>query len=104
MQLLDGSHVPIIRRALIHGVHAVFPEPAVTGHQNGKDPLSKKKLKQGDGNFISTKDMIGDLFDGIKLTIQLPPVKAKAYICETHCILHRKSVQLKDLQTLAGKL
>ncbi len=37
MQSLDGSHVLMIRRASIHGVHAVFPEPAVTGHQNGKD-------------------------------------------------------------------
>jgi hypothetical protein len=88
MQLLDGSHVPMIRRASIHGVHAAFPEPAVTGHQNGKDPLSNKKLEQGDGNFASTKDMIGFTFDGIKRTIQLPPVKATAYICETHRILH----------------
>ncbi len=43
-QSLDGSHVLMIRQALIHGVHTVFPEPAVTGQQNGKDPLSKKKL------------------------------------------------------------
>ncbi len=104
MQLLDGSHVPMIRWASIHGVHAVFLEPAVTGHQNGKDQLSKKKLEQGDGNFISTKDMIGFTFDGIKQTIQLPPVKAKAYICETHHILCWKSAPLKDLQTLVGKL
>jgi hypothetical protein len=48
--------------------------------------------------------MIGFTFDGIKRTIQLPPVKAKAYICETHCILRQKSVPLKDLQTLVGKL
>jgi hypothetical protein len=104
MQSRDGSHVLRIRRALIHGVHAVFPEPAVTGHQNRKDPLSKKKLKQGDRNFVSTKDMIGFIFDGIKQTIQLPPVKAKAFICETHRILHQKSVPLKDLQTMVGKL
>jgi hypothetical protein len=42
MQSLDRSHVPMIRQVMIHGVHAVFPEPTVTGHQNGKDPLSKK--------------------------------------------------------------
>ncbi len=85
-------------------MHVVFPEPAVTGHKNGKDPLSLKKLELGDGNFVSTKDMIGFTFDGIKRTIQLPPVKAKAYIKETHRILHQKLVQLKDLQTLVGKL
>jgi hypothetical protein len=47
--------------------------------------------------------MIGFTFDGIKRTIQLPPVKAKAYIKETHRVLHQKLVQLKDLQTLVGK-
>jgi hypothetical protein len=48
--------------------------------------------------------MIGFMFDGIKWTIQLPPVKAMAYIGETHRILHWKSAPLKDLQTLVGKL
>jgi hypothetical protein len=66
--------------------------------------LSKKKLKQGDGNFVNTKDMIRFTFDGIKRTIQLPLVKAKANICETDHILHQKSVPLKDLQTLVEKL
>jgi hypothetical protein len=103
-QLLDGSHIPMIIWASIHGVHAIFLEPAVTGHQNGKDPLSNKKLKQGDGNFASTKDMIGFMFNGIRRTIQLPPLKATAYICDTHRILHQKSVPLKALQTLVGKL
>jgi hypothetical protein len=94
----------MIRRASINGVHTVFPEPVGTGHQNRKDPLSKKKLEQGDGNFVRMKDMIGFRFDGIKWTIQLPPVKAKAYIWETYRILCWKSVPLKDLQTLVSKL
>ncbi len=32
MQSLDRSHVPMIRRESTHEVHAVFPEPAVTGN------------------------------------------------------------------------
>ncbi len=76
----------------------------MTGHQNEKEPLSIKKLEQGDGNFTSTKDMIGFMFNGIKRSIQLPPLKATAYIHETHHILQRKSVPLKALQTLVGKL
>jgi hypothetical protein len=103
-QLLDGGHIPTIKRASIHGVHAVFPEPAVTGHQNRKEPLSIKKLEQGDRNFTSTKDLIGFTFNGIKRTIQLPPLKATAYIRETHCILQQKLFPLKALQTLVGKL
>jgi hypothetical protein len=104
MQSVDGHHIPLTRQALIHGVHAVFPEPAATGHKNGKDPLSKKKLEQGDGNFVTKKDMIGFSFHGIKRTIHLPPTKATAYIRETHRILRRRSVPVKDLQTLVGKL
>jgi hypothetical protein len=42
MQSVDGHHIPLIRRASIHGVHAIFPDLVVTGHKNGKDPLSKK--------------------------------------------------------------
>ena len=103
-QSLDGTHIPLIRRASIHGIHAVFPEPAVTGHENGKDPLSMKKIDQGDGNFESKKDMIGFSFNGVQRTIHLPPVKAKAYIKETHRILRRKSVPIKVLQMLVGKL
>ena len=48
--------------------------------------------------------MIGFLFDGIKRTVHLPPAKATVYIKETHQILHQKSVPLKVLQTVVGKL
>ena len=100
----DGSHIPTIRRAAIHGIQSFFPTPTVTGHTEGKHPLSQKKLEKGDGDFNSRKEMIGILFDGIKRTVQLPPEKARAYIKETHRILRRKSVPLKMLQTLVGKL
>ncbi len=103
-QSVDRHHILLIRQASIHGVHAVFPELAVTGHKNGKNPLSEKKLDQGDGNFVSKKDMIGFSFDGIKRTIHLPPNKAVAYIRETQWILRWKSVLAKDLQILVGKL
>jgi hypothetical protein len=34
--------------AILHGIHSVLPPPNVTGH-DGKDPVSIKKLKQGNG-------------------------------------------------------
>ena len=30
-------------RALLHGIHSVFPPPDITGH-GGHDPISEKKL------------------------------------------------------------
>ena len=48
--------------------------------------------------------MIGFIFDGIKRTVRLPAIKALAYIKEAHKILRRKTVPLKALQMLVGKL
>ena len=93
----DGDHIPQIRRAAIHGIHSYFPLLEVPGHVDGKQPVSKKNRDLGDGKFVSLKEMIGFLFDGIKRTVQLPHAKALAYIKETHQIFHRKSVPLKDL-------
>jgi hypothetical protein len=65
IQLMMGVAVTI-RRAAIHGIHAVFPPTLVTHHKDGKEPISTKKLAQGDGNFDTKKEMIGFVFDGVK--------------------------------------
>ncbi len=62
----DGCHIPRIRCPSIHGIHSVFPQPEVTGHVDGKQPISKPKLEKGNGDYTSDKEMIGFLFDGIK--------------------------------------
>jgi hypothetical protein len=69
-----------------------------------RNPSPKKKRNLGDGNFTSDIEMIGFRFDGIKGTVCLPPAKVAVYIKEPHQILHQKSVPLKDLQSLVGKL
>ena len=100
----DGGHVPRIWHTSIHGIHLVFPQLEVTGHVDGKEPISGPKLGKRDGNFTSNKEMVGILFDGIKWTVRLPPAKAGAYIKETNRILSQKSVPLKALKSLVGKL
>ena len=100
----DGTHIPRVRRAAIHAIHSVFPEPAITGHRDGKDPISDKKIEKGDGDFMSTKEMIGFLFDGIKRTVRLPSEKATKYVREINRVLRRKTVPIKTLQTLVGQL
>ncbi len=100
----DGSYIPTIRQAAIHGIQSLFPPPAIVGHTEGKHHISEKKQKQGNGDFSTMKDMIGFRFDGIKRTIHLPPKKAQAYMKETHQILRQKLVPIKKLQALVGKL
>jgi hypothetical protein len=88
-QSTDDMHTPTIRRAAIHGIHALFPPTLITNHDGGKEPISHKKLMQGDGHFETLKDMIvGFRFDGIKRTICLPVTKAMAYVKEAHTVLH----------------
>ncbi len=65
----DGTHIPTIRQTSIHGIHAIFPPPAVTRQDGSKEPISANKLAHGNGNFDSTKDLIGFRFDGIKHTV-----------------------------------
>jgi hypothetical protein len=73
----DGSYIPTIRRAAVHGIQSLFPPPAIMGHTEGKHPISEKKLKQGNGDFGTTKDMIGFRFNGIKRMVHIPPKKHK---------------------------
>ena len=66
-------------RAMLHGIHAIFPPPAVTGHV-GADPIAEKKLRQGDGTWSWEKEILGWDFDGRAGTIQLPPHKGRHII------------------------
>ncbi len=51
IQLAQTTNLEKLRhcsRALLHGIHSVFPPLAITGH-NGKDPVSNKKLLKDKG-------------------------------------------------------
>jgi len=77
----------------------------VTGHVDGKEPISGSKLGKGDGNFTIDKEMVGFIFDGIKRTVRLPLTKAAAYIKEIYLILRRTSVprSTKSAPNVGGK-
>jgi hypothetical protein len=50
-QSKDGTHIPTVRRAAIHGIHALFPPPTVTKHKGGKEPISSKKAGARQGQL-----------------------------------------------------
>ncbi len=104
MESKDGTHILMVRRASIHGIHSFFPQPDITGHSDGKELILAKKLAQRDSDFTSSKEMIGFTFDRIKRTVRLPPEKAATYIQEIHRVLWRTLVSLKTLQRLVGQL
>ncbi len=53
------------------GIHDVFP----TDDINSNNPISKKKLKQLDGEYSTKKTILGFDFDRIKKTIWLEEAK-----------------------------
>ena len=90
-------------RALLHGIHEVFPPPSVTKH-NGFDPISEGKLEKGEGTWDTTKEVLGWDIDGKAGTIQLPGKKCSKLRALLKTIMRKHRVSLNKFQQLAGKL
>jgi hypothetical protein len=72
---MEPQHLQHFGRAMLHGIHSLFPPPAITGHDGG-DPISEKKMQKGDGQWAHIKEILGWEFNGKDFTIQLPQEKA----------------------------
>jgi hypothetical protein len=60
---LSRAHLTHISRAMINGIHSIFPPPEVTTHTGG-DPISEKKLDKGEGVWSHYKEVLGWDLDG----------------------------------------
>ena len=100
---LSDSHLLHFSRAMLHGLHSIFPPPEVTGHM-GEDSVSTKKLFNGEGIWATRKEILGWIFDGIAYTIQLPPKKCDQIRRMISKLLKVQRVSLQKFQKLAGKL
>ena len=91
-------------RALLHGIHSVFPPPAISGH-NGEDPISIKKLLEKEGLWEVRKEVLGWVFDGATRCIELAESKQEKIMAELKAIVRiNDGVPLKRFQKLVGKL
>jgi hypothetical protein len=70
----------------------------------GEDPVSIKKLKQGDGLWATRKELLGWVFDGAKRCIELPPDKVLKLTSELHSMARRHRVRRKDFEQIRGRL
>ena len=100
---LQDDHIKQLSRAILHGVHTIFPPPAISGHQ-GQDPISQKKLDEKEGLWDFTKEILGWEMNGNNFTIQLPKKKSIAIIKLTKHALKKQTIPLNTFQELAGKL
>jgi len=98
------KHLEHFSRAMLFGVHSIFPPPEVSGH-HGQDPVSQKKMDQGEGLWETTKEILGWLVDGAKFTVQLMPDKVDK-ICKliNKQVCKAKTVSKLRYQELAGKI
>jgi hypothetical protein len=102
-QTTDPAQLEHLARAILHGIHSVFPPPSVTGHA-GEDPVALKKLKQGDGLWTTRKELLGWIFDGAKRCIELPPDKIEKLTAELHSMHRKKRVPRKEFEQIRGRL
>jgi len=73
-QVLTPEQLIQFTRAVLHGIHTIFP-PLGPSEAQDDEPIAIKKLKQGDGLWDTRKEILGWLFDGIARTMQLPAEK-----------------------------
>ena len=97
------EHLTHFSRAMLHGIHKIFPPPSVTGHSGG-DPSSEKKLKKLEGLWDNVKEVLGWVLNGPNFTISLPPEKVTHIQARLKQILRWKKIRLNDIQKIAGTL
>jgi hypothetical protein len=93
-----------VARATLHGIHAIFPPPGVSGHLGGKDPISEKKLQKGDAMFDVIKEILGFMLHGVDRTFWLPEPKRDAILTEIKRLLKKKHCPIKRFLSITGKL
>jgi hypothetical protein len=102
-QTTDPAQLLHLSRAILHGIHLVFPPPLATGH-DGEDPVSLKKLKQGDGLWETRKELLGWVFDGARRCIELLPNKVDTITAEIHAVTRKDTIPRKRFEQLRGRL
>jgi hypothetical protein len=93
-----------LTRATLYAIHALFPPPSVSGHEGGKDSISIKKLNKQDGRWMWKKELLGFLFDGWNRTVGITDEKADAYVAVLAKALSNKTVSLRTVREIHGKM
>ena len=103
-QTTDEEALRHCSRAVLHGIHSVFPPPNVTGH-NGADPVSVKKLLKGEGVWAVRKEILGWVMDGSTMCIELSDKKQETILQDLKQALRKKrGLRFKSFEKLVGKL
>jgi len=99
------EHLRHVSTGTIMGIHDVFPADEI----DDNNPISKKKLKQLDGEYSAKKTILGFDFDGVNKTIWLEEAKRAHLLTVLHgWIRSSKSgvagIPLKEFETVVAKI
>jgi hypothetical protein len=99
------EHLRYVSNGTMMGIHDVFLPDKISGN----NPISEKKLKQGDGEYALTKTILGFDFDGKAKTIWLKEAK-RAYLLTVLKGWIRSGqasaigIQFKDFESVLAKI
>jgi hypothetical protein len=87
------------------GIHDVFP----ADNNNSNDPISEKKLKQLDGEYATTKTILGFEFDGLAKTLWLEDAKRAHLLTVLHGWLRSSrtgmlGILFKEFESVIAKI
>jgi hypothetical protein len=74
----DGKLLECTGQATLHAIHNIVPAPTADNTPGTKDPISEKKLKKGDAQWDTIKEILGYELNDIDRMIQLPKEKAQS--------------------------
>ena len=85
-QTSDRNALRHLSRALIHGVHNVFPLPEGTGHLC-QDPVLLKTLMAGERLWDVQKETLGWMFGGASRCIEITEGRQEKIMSELKAVL-----------------
>ncbi len=100
----DGSALQCTGRAALHTILGLFPPQDRSGHVNGKDPISLKKLEAGDARWAQSKESLGFVFDGKSRTVHLTQREALGITDAITRFLKKTRAPVPTFQSVVGKM
>jgi hypothetical protein len=100
----DGSALQRTWRVALHTIHGLYPPPDRSGHVDGKDPISLRKLEASNAQWAQSKESLGFVFDGQSCTVHLTQRKALGITEAITRLLKKMQDQVPKFRSVVGKM
>lgn len=94
----------LARRILMHTIDQIFRPLSPSDGPAHKEPISVKKLRQGDASWTTVALVLGWVVDTLEHTIRLPPHRVQRLLAIFEDLRHVRRVSLKKWRQVLGEL